>query len=148
MPILSMEPNDGSGDGFEGLGGKSSRVFINGCGEVGGVVKSSIGSSFGDFGGEGDFDDGSGAGGGVVGVGVFVGGGVSTFGRMWCGGVGVVRFKKFSSLMGDDIVIGEESDDDEASLAKQQGFTLILAVFLKDLGGDEDVFDFVIVGGF
>ena len=113
------------------------------------MANSSIGSSFGDLGGEGDLDDGSGAGGGVVGVGVFVGRGVSTFGMMWCGGVGVVRFKKFSSLMGDEIVIGDESDDDEeASFAKQQGLTLILAVLLKFLGGDEDVFDFVILESF
>ena len=42
------------------------------------MVKSSIGSSFGDFGGDGDLDDGSGAGGGVVGMGDFVGGGVVT----------------------------------------------------------------------
>ena len=73
-----MDPIEGRGDGFDGLGGKSSKVSKNGCGEVGGVVKSSIGSSFGDFGGDGDLDDGSGAGGGVVGIGDFVGGGVVT----------------------------------------------------------------------
>ena len=71
-----MDPKDGRGVGFEGLGGRSSRVSINGCGEVGGVAKSSIGSNFGDFGGDGDLDDGSGAGGGVVGIGDLVGGGV------------------------------------------------------------------------
>ena len=40
------------------------------------MAKSSMGSSFGDFGGDGDLDEGSGAGGGVVGIGDFVGGGV------------------------------------------------------------------------
>lgn len=71
-----MDPKDGRGVGLEGLGGRSSRVSINGCGEVCGVAKSSIGSNLGDFGGDGDFDDGSGVGGGVVGIGDLVSGGV------------------------------------------------------------------------
>jgi hypothetical protein len=45
-------------------------------GDVGGVLKSSISSSFGDFGGDGDFDCLVGAGCGVGSMGVFVGGGV------------------------------------------------------------------------
>lgn len=45
----------------------------------------------------------------------------------------MVRLRKFSSLMGDEMVIDEESDDEDASLAKQQGLTLILAVLLIGL---------------
>ena len=55
----------------------------------------------------------------------------------------MVRVRKFSSLIGDEIVIGEDSVDEDASLVKQHGFTLILAVFLRDFDGEE-VFDLVI----
>ena len=55
----------------------------------------------------------------------------------------MVRVRKFSSLIGDEIVIGDESVEEEASFVKQHGFTLILAVLLRDFGGEE-VFDLVI----
>ena len=38
----------GKGGGFDDLGGRSSKVSKNECGDVGGVWKSSIGVSFGD----------------------------------------------------------------------------------------------------
>ena len=38
----------GNGGGFDDLGGRSSKVSKNGCGDVGGVLKSSIGVNFGD----------------------------------------------------------------------------------------------------
>ena len=38
----------GNGSGFDDLGGRSSKVSKNGCGDVGGVLKSSIGVNFGD----------------------------------------------------------------------------------------------------
>ena len=56
----------------------------------------------------------------------------------------MVRVKKFSSLIGDKIVMGDESVDEDASLVKQQGFTLIIAVFLSDFDGEEEC-DFVIL---
>ena len=62
--ILSLEPNEGKGGGFCDLGGRSSRLSRKGCGDVGGVPKSSIGSGL------------VGAGGGLGSMGVFVGGGV------------------------------------------------------------------------
>ena len=55
----------------------------------------------------------------------------------------MVRVRKFSSLIGDEIVIGDESVEEEASFVKQHSFTLILAVLLRDFGGEE-VFDLVI----
>ena len=55
LVILSMEANDGNGGGFIDLGARSSKISKNKCGEVGGVANSSIGSSFGDFVGDGDF---------------------------------------------------------------------------------------------
>ena len=57
-------------------------------------------------------------------------------------GVGVVRLRK--SWMGDEISSDESLDDDELSLMvllKQQGFTLILVVFLDD---SDEVLDLVI----
>ena len=56
----------------------------------------------------------------------------------------MVRVRKFSSFMGDEIVMGDESVDEDANLVKQQGLTLILAVFLSDFDGEEE-FDFVIL---
>ena len=41
--------------------------------------------------------------------------------------------------------MGDEYDDDEFRLAKQQGFTLILAVLLGGLEGEEELLDFVIL---
>ena len=66
---------------------------------------------------------------------------------MVCGlgdGVGVVRVRKFSSLIRDEMIRGDSSDDDELRLTKQQGFTLILAVLLGGLEGEEELLDFVI----
>ena len=54
--IRSIEANEGKGGGFCDLGGISSRLSRKGCGDVGGVPKSSIGSSFGDLGGDRDLD--------------------------------------------------------------------------------------------
>ena len=56
----------------------------------------------------------------------------------------MVRDRKFSSLMGEEMVMGDESVDEDANLVKQQGLTLILAVFLSDFDGEEE-FDFVIL---
>ena len=56
----------------------------------------------------------------------------------------MVKVRKFSSLMGDEMVMGDESVDEDANLVKQQGLTLILAVFLSDFDGEEE-FDFVIL---
>ena len=58
-----------------------------------------------------------------------------------------MRVRKFSSWMGDEIVIGEESVEEDVSLVKQQGFTLILAVLLSGFDGGEEVFDLVISSG-
>ena len=52
--IRSIEANEGKGGGFCDLGGISSRLSRKGCGGVGGVPKSFIGSSLGDLGGDGD----------------------------------------------------------------------------------------------
>lgn len=67
---------------------------------------------------------------------------------MVCGlgdGVGVVRVKKFSSRIGDEMIRGDKSNNDELRLTKQQGFTLILAVLLGGLEGEEELLDFVIL---
>ena len=53
----------------------------------------------------------------------------------------MVRLRNFSSLIGDEMVIGKESDDEDASLAKQQGLKLILVVLLIDLDVGEEVFN-------
>ena len=58
-------------------------------------------------------------------------------------GVGVVRLRK--SCMGAEISSDESLDDDELGLMvllKQQGFTLILVVFLDD---SDEVLDLVIL---
>ena len=75
-----------------------------------------MGSSFGDFGGDGDFDGWVGAGGGVGSMGVFVGGEVLM--TLWGlgDGVGLARLRKFSSLIGDEIMSGDSSEDDELKL--------------------------------
>ena len=86
---------------------------MNGFGDVGGVPKSSIGSSLGDFGGDGDLDGWVGVGGRIGSVGVLVGGGVLIIGLKVGDGVGVARFKKFSSLMGKDMINGDSSEDEE-----------------------------------
>ena len=63
-------------------------------------------------------------------------------------GVGVARFRKLLSLMGDEILRDESLDDDDELtwmvLLKQQGLTLILAVLLIGLDDSEEVVDFVI----
>ena len=62
-------------------------------------------------------------------------------------GVGVARFRKLLSLMGDEILRDESLDDDELSwmvLLKQHGLTLILAVLLIGLDDSDEVVDFVI----
>ena len=62
-------------------------------------------------------------------------------------GVGVARFRKFVSLMGDEMLRDESLDDDELSwmvLLKQHGLTLILAVLLIGLDDSDEVVDFVI----
>ena len=61
-------------------------------------------------------------------------------------GVGVTRLKKFSSLMGDDVINGDSSEDDEFKLMvelKQQGLTLILAVLLMGRDGGDELLNFV-----
>jgi len=71
-----------------------------------------------------------------------VGGGVciTTF-----DGVGVESVRKFSLAMGDDILRGEFSSDEEfAKLIKQQGLTLMRAVLLGGLDVEE-LFDLVMV---
>ena len=88
---------------------------------------------------------GNGVGGGVVAMGVLVGCVVEMLICELFGGVGVVRVRKLSSRIGDEMLKGEEFDDDDSSLAKQQGFTLILAVLLGGLDGGEEVFDLVIL---
>ena len=63
-------------------------------------------------------------------------------------GVGVTRLRKFSSLMGDDMISGDSSEDDEFKLVvelKQQGLTLILAVLLMGRDGGDEFLDFVMV---
>ena len=71
--------------------------------------------------------------------------------RKFCGlgdGVGVVRLRKFSSLIGDEMMSGDSSEDDELRLIlllKQQGFTLILVVLLMGRDGGDELFDFVMM---
>ena len=63
-------------------------------------------------------------------------------------GVGVGRFKKFSSLIGEEIMSGDSSEDEELRLIvvlKQHGLTLMRGVFLMGLDGGEVFVDFVIV---
>ena len=55
-------------------------------------------------------------------------------------GVGVARFRKLVSLMGDEILRDESLDDDELTwmvLLKQHGLTLILAVILPKSCNDK-----------
>ena len=55
--------------------------------------------------------------------------------------------RKFSSLIGDEMLRDESLEDDELILMvllKQHGLTLILAVLLIGFGGDEAL-DFVIL---
>jgi hypothetical protein len=116
---------------------KSSR-----CGDVGGVLNNSKGWSVGDFGGDGDLTGCDGAGGGVEAMGVMVGCGVCI---TTCDGVGVESVRKFSLAMGDDILRGEFSSDEEfAKLIKHQGLTLMRAVLLGGLDVEE-LFDLVMV---
>lgn len=89
-----MDSNNGLGfsfvigGGLVDLGGRSSRSSTKGCGDVGGDPNSSIGSSLGKLGGDGDLDGWVGAFGGLGSMGVLVGGGVvCSFG---CLGDGVV----------------------------------------------------------
>ena len=107
-----------------------------------------MGSILGDFGGDGDFDGWVGADGGIGSIGVFVGGGVVVTFCDFGDGVGVTRLRKFSSLMGDDMISGDSSEDDEFKLMvelKQQGLTLILAVLLMGRDGGDELLDFVMV---
>ena len=63
-------------------------------------------------------------------------------------GVGVARFKKFSSLMGEEMMSGDSSEDEELRLMvvlQQNGFTLMRAVLLMGRDGGEVIVDFVIV---
>ena len=63
-------------------------------------------------------------------------------------GLGVTRLRKFSSLMGDVMMNGDLSEDDEFKLMvelKQQGLTLILAVLLMGRDGGDELLDFVMV---
>ena len=98
--------------------------------------------SVGDFGGDGVFDVWMGAGGGELGV--FVGGGVVMVMGDCGGGVGVAKVRFVSSLMGDEMVSGDDSEE-ELKLTKQQGLTLILAVFLQGLVEGEDFVIFTCV---
>ena len=49
-------------------------------------------------------------------MGVFVGGGVVTTWLTFGDGVGVARFRKFSSLMGEEMICGNSSEDEELRL--------------------------------
>ena len=63
-------------------------------------------------------------------------------------GVGVTRLKKFYSLMVDNMVSGDSSEDDELKLIvelKQQGLTLILAVLRMGRDGGDEFLDFFMV---
>ena len=56
--------------------------------------------------------------------------------------------RKFSSLIGDEMMSGDSSEVDELKLIvvlKQQGLTLIRAVRLMGRNGGEELVDFVIV---
>jgi hypothetical protein len=60
-------------------------------------------------------------------------------------GVEVVRLRK--SWIGEEMLSEASLDDDELDLVgllKQQGLTLILAVFAKDFDDSDEVLDFVI----
>ena len=60
-------------------------------------------------------------------------------------GVEVVMFRK--SWIGEEMLSEASLDDDELDLTvllNQQGFTLILAVFLVDLDDSDEVLDLVI----
>lgn len=56
--------------------------------------------------------------------------------------------RKFSYLIGDEMIRDDSSEDDELKLIvvlKQQGLTLIRAVRRMGRDGGEELFDFVIV---
>ena len=60
----------------------------------------------------------------------------------------MTRLRKFSSLIGDDMMSGDSSENDELRLIvvlKQQGFMLILAVLLTGRDGGDELFNFVMV---
>ena len=52
---------------------------------------------------------------------------------MMVGDFGVLKFRKFTSWMGDEMLRGNESEDEELKLMKQQDRMLILVVFLSGL---------------
>ena len=63
-------------------------------------------------------------------------------------GLGVARLRKFSSLIGEEMMSGDSSEDEELRLMvvlQQNGFTLIRAVHLMGRDGGEVIVDFVIV---
>lgn len=63
-------------------------------------------------------------------------------------GVGVARLRKFSSLMGEEMISGDSSTDEELKLMvelQQNGLTLTLAVLLIGLDDGDEFVDFVIV---
>ena len=63
-------------------------------------------------------------------------------------GVGVARFRKFSSLMGEEMISDDSSEDEELRLMvvlQQKSFTLMRAVLLMGRDGGEVIVDFVIV---
>ena len=115
------------GGGFVGLGGSSLRSCTNGCGDVGGDPKNSIGSSLGNGDGDGVLDGWVGALGGVGSMGDFVGGGVVSSLGLLGDGDGDARFRKCSFFMGEE----NSSEDEEVKLIvwfDQSGLTLMRAV--------------------
>ena len=63
-------------------------------------------------------------------------------------GVGVTRLRTFSSLIGEEMISGDSSEDEELRLMvvlQQNGFTLMRAVLLMGRDGGEVIVDFVIV---
>ena len=81
-------------------------------------------------------------------MGVFVGGGVVITWLNFGDGVGVARLRKFSSLIGEEMISNDSSEDDELRLIvllQQKGYTLMRAVLLMGRDGGEVIVDFVIV---
>ena len=78
----------------------------------------------------------------MVAIGVMVGGGVC---MTTLDGVGVDKVRKFSLAIGDEILRGDDSSEDElARFMKQQGLTLMRAVRFGGLEVEE-LFDLVMV---
>ena len=119
------------------VSGGSSNSSRCGCGDVGGVLKSSIGLSFGEDGGNADFSvcGGAGASGGVVATGVMVGGDVVVLNEF------VVDEFEEECMLTMEVTIGvvvvfldlTGEVTLRSGFAYQYGLTLILAVRLYGL---------------